>query len=221
MLVPPYLTNSKRVFMNKILCVLAFVIAIVSAACVVDDTLPRPPNGDYYGSSTYYVEEIEYIQDGYYEYAALCSAYVNFEGWFDGACDALIQSKARYANLQCDYYDAYGFPHYYTARFYYQRGFISEYCDYNKKVSVAQADTEASTAADEVVFNPENQPVIKDGQLHAIVTGRTGKHTVKENLGKNLTAEDFLKEHGVLVRKRDTTKPVEKIVTKDQVETTK
>lgn len=204
--------------MNKILSLLAIVIAIASSACVVvDNTPPRPFNGDYYGSAYYYVEELDYIYDQYgYEQTALCTGEVRFEGWFDATCDALIESQYTSAYLYCDYYDAFGGYYTYQESFGFPRGYITEGCAFGKAAATAQA----KLGEDEMTIDPNTQPVVEDGQLHAVLGERTGKHLVSENLGKNTTAEDFLKQHGVLVRKRNTDKAIEKTVTTEQVTAT-
>jgi uncharacterized protein YutD len=193
---------------------MAIVLAFAGAACVVvDDRLPRPSNGDYYGSAYYAVEELDYIIDDFgFSQTALCTNNVQFEGWFDATCDALIQSKERSAYLYCDYYDAAGFYHSYDASFYFPRGYIAEYCTFGKATPVATAK-----ASDDVAIDPATQPVVNDGNLHAVISERTGKHQVKESLGKNITAEEFLTNHGALTRTRNTEKPIEKLFTKENL----
>lgn len=203
--------------MKKLLCLLGLTAAVASSGCYVEDPY-RPINGDYYGSARYYVEEFDYIVDPYgFTQTALCTADVTFSGWFDAACNALIESEPRYADLFCDYYDAYGYYRSYYQEWFFPRGYIAEYCSYGKPVQAKKqgsSSTPATSTDGEPVFNPNTQPEVNDGQMHAVVSKREGKRLVEQRLGKNVTVDEALKARGTLKRERKG--EIQKIVTEEE-----
>lgn len=207
--------------MKKLLCLLGLAAAVTTAGCYVEDPY-RPVNGDYYGSAYYYVEEYDYIIDQWgYSQTALCTGDVLFSGWFDAACDALISSEPRYADLFCDYYDEYGYYHSYYQEWYFPRSYIAEYCSYGKPAQSKQelSSTPTASTEGEPVFDSNTQPEVKDGQIHAIVSKRVGKRLVEQRLGKNVTIEEVLKSKGALKRHRTPGKEIQKIVTEEEAAT--
>lgn len=209
--------------MKKLLLAFVLSTAAFSAGCYIDDTY-RPANGDYYGSAYYDVSEVEYITDGYgYSQTAYCAndpGYpVEFTGWFDADCDALISSEPRYADLRCDYYDVYGYPHYYYDSFFFPRGYIAEYCSYGKAASSLSSGSQTDDTTGAPKFDSTTQPVLKDTVLRAIVANRVGPRLVEQNLGKNVSVDEVMTAKGSLKRVRSADKPIEKIVTEQEAAT--
>ena len=189
-------------------------LVLFASACVVGpgtSTYNPPVNGDYYGSQYYDVSEPDYIYDAYgYQAVSDCVGTVQFTGWFDSACDALTSSESTSATLLCGYYDIYNEYYEYYQSFSFPAGYVAEYCTGSGRSSNQQPLLSSN-------IDPKTQPIVNDALVHAAVEKRKGPFNVKQNLGRNVTIEEFMKKYPKgLKRERTAGSSIDKFFTRQE-----